>query len=102
MDISVQAAIARLNRQGVVGRSKEQFIESMIAHVVHLLGRPLPSELEELYRQRVASIADFNAILPHRSGRMGFGYGGGDWLTDFLPAQVIPVFSDGCGSVFAL
>jgi hypothetical protein len=102
MDISVREAIQRLDRQGLVVRSKELFLESMIAHIVFHLGQPLPSELEALYRERVARIAAFKADLPHRWGRMGFGYRGANWIKERLPVQAISIFGDGCGNEFCL
>jgi hypothetical protein len=60
----------------------------------------MPADLEALYRERVASVGDFAAILPKWNARPERRRAGA--LKSLLHAQAVPIFSDGSGSLYGL
>ncbi|MGZ3278168.1 MAG: SMI1/KNR4 family protein, partial [Caulobacteraceae bacterium] len=75
--------------------------ELVIDRVRELLGRPLPQDLIDLYRERIARIGHFGAIAPSWNDWVG-------WSKDvvsptaLLHAEAVPIFSDGCFNLFGL
>ncbi len=101
MEIRVAEAVQRLVKSGSIERTRANHSALIIQHVREQLGQELPPDLSDFYRECVARVGDFHAILPVWSDRVG-------WRptavkpTDLIAAQAIPIFSDGCGSFFGL
>jgi hypothetical protein len=53
--MSVHDAAAQLESRGILKRNRRDHAEQIIAHVRQLLGRDLPSDLIDLYRERIAA-----------------------------------------------
>lgn len=64
MDITVSEACRLLEAQGALRRLPKGQSEGIPQQVRELLGGQMPADLEALYRERVASVGDFAAILP--------------------------------------
>jgi hypothetical protein len=60
----------------------------------------MPADLEALYREQVASIGDFAAILPEWRERREWRREGSVGL--LLHVDAVPIFSDGCGNFYGL
>ena len=100
MDITVSEACRRLEAQGVLRRLLKDQSEGIVQQVREVLGGRMPADLEALYRERVASIGDFLAILPTWNARPEWRREGE--IRALAPAQAVPIFSDGCGSLYGL
>jgi len=89
MKISVAEAASRLEARGCLVRYPAKYSENLIASARKYLGRDLPHDLEEFYRERIHRIGEFTLAE----------------LSDFeklMDAQAAPVLDDGCGSLFGL
>jgi hypothetical protein len=99
--IRVADAVQKLEQMGVLERTRADHTALIISHVREQVGQDLPPDLEDFYGERIARIGDFHAITPIWNDHVG-------WrpvavqTTDLLPAKAIPIFSDGCGSLFGL
>lgn len=101
MKISVKEAALALEERGLLRRHKSDHSELVIDRVRELLGRPLPEELIDFYRERIARVGDFGAIAP--SWNDWVGWGKDDFpSTALLHAEAVPIFSDGCFNLFGL
>jgi hypothetical protein len=99
--ISVAEASQTLVERRLLERERFDHSALIIDHVSELTGRALPSDLVDFYRQRIKSVGDFGATPPVRSGRTGWRTRN-DVTTWLLAAGAIPIFSDGCGSLFGV
>ncbi len=100
MDVSVQEACRTLEAQGTLRRRQGEIPDGLVAYVRELLGDQMPANLEALYREGVEAIGDFRAVIPkwnERPERRREGL-----LCALLPAQAVPIFSDGAGSLYGL
>jgi len=101
MTNSVAQAARVLEERGLLEREGFDHSASIIDYVSELAGRALPGDLIDFYRERIKSVGDFRVTPPVRSGRVG-------WRTRncviawLLPVGAIPIFSDGCGSLFGV
>lgn len=100
MSITVSEACRTLEARGALRRSRRDEAEGIIQQVRELLGGRMPPDLEALYRERVASIGDFAAIMPKWNERP-------EWRRDrsmgvLLHVDAVPIFSDGCGNLYGL
>lgn len=100
MDITVSEACRLLETQGALRRLAKDQSEGIVEQVRGLLGGRMPADLEALYRERVESVGEFSAILPKWNERREWRREGA--LRALLPAQAVPIFSDGCGSLYGL
>ncbi|WP_375268927.1 SMI1/KNR4 family protein [Phenylobacterium sp.] len=71
------------------------------AHVGELLGRTPPPALLEFYRAGIVRIEDFRAFVPRWNAYRGWRPED-DFMASLLCADAVPLFSDGCGSVYGL
>lgn len=103
MTPAVHDAARQLEDRGLLIRANDRAsdVAGMIDHVKHTLGRELPVELESFYRERITRLADFNAILPKGNDLVGWR-SGPVRIDCLLQASAVPIFSDGCGSLFGL
>lgn len=92
MRISVAEAADALERQGRLQRHRTSQVDQIIERISEALGITVPGDLEDFYRSRISRIADSNAI----------GLVWTDWVTKLLHAQAVPIFFDGCGSLYGL
>lgn len=100
MDITVSEACHLLEAQGALRRLPKDQSEGIAQQVRELIGGPIPADLEALYRECVESVGDFAAILPKWNERPEWRRDGR--LKALLPAQAVPIFSDGSGSLYGL
>ncbi len=101
MTITVREAAAALEELGTLRRTREDHSAKIIDRVGELLGRELPSDLKEFYRQRIARIGDFDAIFPHWNPRVGWKPMATE-VTELAHVNAVPLFNDGCGNLFGL
>ncbi|CAN5419139.1 hypothetical protein BH10PSE5_BH10PSE5_12840 [soil metagenome] len=102
MRIPVPEAAGRVEAAGMLRRSKHDQSDLVIPYVSALLGRPLPPDLEAFYREHIYSIGDFWSYIPWWSEWMKRWEPVDPPFTDMLKLQAVPLFSDGCGSVYGV
>jgi hypothetical protein len=101
MRIPVEEAVRNLEARGLITRERHDYSEKIIAHVGQLLGRPLPRDLIDFYRERIARIGDADALGPVWNDWLGrITTDGG--VAELLAIDAVPLFTDGCGSLFGL
>lgn len=59
MKVSVREAARQVEEAGGLKRLKLDQSDQVIPFVSQLLGRPLPSDLQEFYRENIAEIGEF-------------------------------------------
>ena len=101
MKPTVHEAARQLEERGLLTRTRADQSAGIIDHVREALGNGLPEDLEAFYRERISRVGNFNAILPTGNDRMGWR-SGAVRMDSLLPASAVPLFSDGCGSLFGL
>ncbi len=101
MRISVADACAILEQRGLLKRHHDDHGELIVDYVHERLGRDAPPDLQDFYRERIAQVADFRAIAPVWNDWVGWRPVAVD-TTKLLGANAVPIFSDGCGSLFGL
>jgi hypothetical protein len=99
--VDVAEAAQALEAQGRLERAGVDHSARIIAHVGEQLGRALPSDLEDFYRERIAGIGGFQAIWPIWNDWVGWRPMAVD-STRLLHVQAVPIFFDGCGSLYGL
>lgn len=97
----VPEAVLELELRGVLRRHRRDDSARIIDHVRTLLGRELPADLEDFYRERVAKVGDFLAVAPVWNDHAGWRTPDSE-VTELLAAGAVPVFLDGCGNLFGL
>ncbi|MDO8380502.1 SMI1/KNR4 family protein [Phenylobacterium sp.] len=102
MRVSVPEAARRLEEAGALRRWRVNHAERIIARVSEQLGRKLPADLEDFYREGIAEVGEFAAIGPSWNDWMKRWERPSVEMTDLLHAQAVPVFFDGCGNLFGL
>ncbi|WP_332771894.1 SMI1/KNR4 family protein [Phenylobacterium sp.] len=101
MKIPPSEACQVLDDRGVLKRHRQDHSARIIEHVNDLIGGVMPADLEEFYKERIYQVADFLAVSPIWNDHVG-------WRTDdslvtrLLRAQAVPLFWDGCGSLYGL
>lgn len=101
MAITVSDAARILEERGNLRRARRDQSEWVIGFVSRLIGRTIPVDLAEFYRERIERIGDFGTTTPVWNDHVGR-------VTDdasveiLLPARAIPIFDDGCGSFFGV
>jgi hypothetical protein len=99
--ISVADAAGLLEQRGTLTRGRSDHSARVIERVSELLGRELPQDLADFYRERIERVGEFWAISPIWNDRVG-------WRTsdtvvnELLNAQAVPIFGDGCGNLFGV
>jgi hypothetical protein len=84
-----------------LSRFRRHYPDKVIPYVEALVGRPLPQDLIDLYREGIAAICEFGAIVPAWNDHVGWR-NADCVVTELLEVNAIPLFYDGCGSKFAL
>jgi hypothetical protein len=101
MHIEVAATARELEQKGLLRRHRQDNSERIIRHVGEQLGRRLPADLEALYREHISRVGEFDAIAPIWNDRVGWRHVAVE-ATRLLSSQAVPIFSDGCGSLYGL
>ena len=101
MHIEVADAARRLEEKGLLQRLRSDDSERIIDHVSQQLDRKLPEDLAAFYRERISRVGDFDAISPVWNDRVGWRHVAVE-VTHLLSSQAVPIFSDGCGSLYGL
>ena len=101
MSQTVHDVAQKLEDRGLLTRARADDSAGIIEHVRQALRKDLPEDLEAFYRERITRLGDFNAILPTGNERVGWR-SGATAMDCLLPASAVPLFSDGCGSLFGL
>jgi hypothetical protein len=99
MTVSVGEAAKLLEERGMLKRRRDDHVARVPAHMASVLGRDIPADLRDFYLERIYSVGDFLAIAPAWNDWVGWRPAGD---TELLPAQAVPIFSDGCGSLYGL
>jgi hypothetical protein len=99
--VSVREAAQQLEERGLLKRERNDHSERIIEFVGAVFGQKLPEDLVEFYRERVASIDGESALNPHWNPYVGWR-SSGELVTMLLHSQAIPLFGDGCGSLYGL
>lgn len=101
MTISVEEAIQKLEGRGMLIRRARNQSEKIIELASELIGHRPPTDLVDFYRANVAEVGEYFATTPVWNQRVGWIKR--DWVMDrLLPLQAIPIFDDGCGSLFGV
>lgn len=102
MKVPVKEAARQLEKRGLLLRRREDQSARIVERVRELLGgHPLPADLVEFYRERIDSLGEFTAQVPSWNERVGWRCSD-DLVTRLLNAQAVPLFDDGCGSLYGL
>lgn len=101
MRISVSDAALQLEERGLLLRVRQNQSDKIIERVESLLSRPLPADLVDFYREGIYSIGEHDALLPWWSDWVGW-HSTDRFLTELMPLNALPLFTDGCGSIFGL
>lgn len=99
MTLSVSQAAHILEDRGTLSRRRKSQSEWVIEFVGALIGKAVPTDLAEFYRENIDRIGDFGTTIPIWNDyvRRVTDKGAIDWL---LPGQAIPLFWDGCGNLW--
>lgn len=101
MKISVSDAVHHLEERALIERERGDHVDKIIEHVEGLLGRPLPMDLADFYRERIARLGEFYARTPEWNARVGWR-SPDSLVTELLHADAVPLFGDGCGNLYGL
>lgn len=101
MRMTVPEAARHLEELGQLKRERNDHSDRIIEHVRVLLGRELPLDLIAFYRERIESVGDFWAQTPGWNDWVGWR-SPDSLVTGLLHANAVPLFNDGCGSLYGL
>ena len=101
MKVAISDAVRSLEERGLIRRQKTDSSDLVIDRVRELLGRPLPPDLIDLYREHIAAVGEFSGVAPSWNDWVGWGKDVVS-VTDLIHQNAIPVFDDGCGNLFGL
>jgi hypothetical protein len=101
MTISVPEAARILYERGALGRRRKNQAEWVIGFVAGSIGRPVPADLADFYRENIEWVGDFGTAIPVWNDYVSRVTDDAaiDWL---LSARAVPIFNDGCGSLFGV
>jgi hypothetical protein len=101
MNVSVAEVCAALETKGLLERQKHNTSERVEPYVRGLIGRDLPADLRDFYREHVYAIGEFRAVWPNWNDRVGWRTPD-SLITELLDVQAVPIMGDGCGNLFGL
>jgi hypothetical protein len=84
-----------------LGRRRKSQADWVVSYVAKLIGRPLPADLAEFYREDIDWIGDFAATIPVWNDYVGRVTDDGA-VDRLLQAKAVPLFWDGCGSLYGV
>ena len=100
MKVSVAEAARTLEERGQLTRRRSDQGSRLIPYVAQQLGRELPEDLLDFYLERIDTVGGFRAIYPTWNDHVGWRQGDFEMI-ESLPGAV-PLFWDGCGSIYGL
>jgi hypothetical protein len=101
MRIPVAEAAKILEERGSLQRRRKDQSDRIIEFVRGMVGRELPQDLIDFYRERIDGIGQFTAQVPGWNPYTG--YGDSELvIAPLLPVDAVPLFDDGCGSLYGL
>lgn len=96
--VPVSDAARQLEERGLLTRWKgPDQSDRVIPYMEELLGRRLPADLVDFYRERIASVGDFGSYLPVWNDYVGWK-SDPEWITRHLDLAAAEIFSDDLGS----
>jgi hypothetical protein len=101
MRVAVSEAARRLEDRGLLKRERHNHSARVIERVHSLLGRELPDDLIDFYREGIARIGAFSAMTPEWNERIGWR-SPDTLVTELVRADAVPLFDDGCGNLYGL
>ena len=101
MRISVSEAVRQLDERGLIERERHDHSDKIIQRVTELIGRELPADLIDFYRERLARVAGYWTYTPKWNDWVGWHDTDG-YVTALMHTNAIPLLPDGCGSYFGL
>ena len=101
MTVSASQAARTLEERGMLRRRRKNQSEWVIEFVGALIGKAVPTELAEFYRENIDRIGDFRTTIPVWNDYVSrvTDMGAIDWL---LSAKAVPLFWDGCGNLWGV
>lgn len=93
-------AVRRLEALGMVRRRRWALGPDLESYAASVIGRPIPQDLADLYRENLDYVGHFNAVAPIWSDY--FGTWNSDSIDELLHVNAVPIFSDGSGNYFAV
>lgn len=101
MTISVSEAAHILEERGALSRRRKNQADWVVGYVANMIGRPLPGDLDEFYRENIDWVGDFGTTIPVWSDYVGRVTDDGA-VDRLLRADAVPLFWDGCGSLYGV
>jgi len=101
MRIPVADAAKILEERGSLRRLRKDQSDQIVEFVQEVVGRELPPDLIDFYRERIEGIGAFTAQVPGWNPYTGYGDSEAV-IAPLLPARAVPLFDDGCGSLYGL
>jgi hypothetical protein len=101
MRIPVAEAAREIEARGMLRRLRHDQSDRIIDYVGATLGRTIPPDLADFYRERIEGIGDFTAQSPAWNAYVGW-QDSRSLVTELQPAGAISLFDDGCGSLYGL
>ena len=101
MAITVSDATQKLEAQGTLRRARRNQSDWVIDFVSRLIGRSIPTDLADFYREHIEQIGGFGTTVPVWNEHVG-RITNDAFIEILLPARAIPIFDDGCGSFFGV
>ena len=101
MSLTVADVATRLEQRHELIRARADHSARIIERVSAELGQEIPQELKAFYREHIARVGEFLAISPVWNAHVGWRPGMMETAILF-PAHAVPIFSDGCGSLYGV
>jgi hypothetical protein len=101
LTLSVSEAVRILEGRGAVGRRRKNQAAWVIDFVSRLIGRPIPADLADFYRENLEWVGDFQATIPVWNDHVSRVTDDGA-VGRLMAAKAIPLFWDGCGSLYGV
>lgn len=101
MTISVSSATGILEKRGALDRRRKNQAAWVADFVAGLIGRPIPADLTEFYQENIERVGPFGTTIPVWNDYVGRVTDDGA-VDRLLPAKAIPLFWDGCGSLWGV
>jgi hypothetical protein len=73
----------------------------VVGYVAKLIGRPLPGDLVEFYQENIDWVGEFGTTIPVWNDHVGRVTDDGA-VDRLLQAKAVPLFWDGCGSLYGV
>ena len=101
MTVTVDQAFDTLSAREAIETDPRIQPIMLVKYVERLIGRPAPKDLADFYAKQISAVGDFASVAPVWKPYTGWVSQGWD-LDMLLHVDAIPLFGDGCGSVFGV